>query len=56
VRDHGGIARIELESEDLSVGLEHCKTIIAGLKELGYFYVTLDRQGFRSGSTNEVLS
>jgi uncharacterized protein len=56
VRDHGGIARIELKSEDLPVGLDHRKTIVGGLKELGFSYVTLDLQGFRSGSMNEVLS
>ena len=29
--------------------------IITGIKEAGYLYVTLDLQGFRSGSMNEVL-
>jgi uncharacterized protein len=56
VRDHEGIARVELELEDLPMGIEHRETIVAGLKELGFSYVTLDLQGFRSGSMNEVLS
>ena len=56
VRDHEGIARVELELEDLPMGIEHRETIVAGLKELGFSYVTMDLQGFRSGSMNEVLS
>jgi uncharacterized protein len=56
VRDHEGIARVELEAEDLPMGIEHRETIVVGLKELGFSYVTLDLQGFRSGSMNEVLS
>jgi uncharacterized protein len=29
--------------------------LIAGLKRLGYRYITVDLEGFRSGSLNEVL-
>ena len=29
--------------------------IVRRLRELGYLYVTLDLQGFRSGSANEAL-
>jgi uncharacterized protein len=57
VRHHDKIARIELPKEDLGrVFLEgHHEPIVARLKELGYAYVTLDLQGFRSGSMNETL-
>jgi uncharacterized protein len=55
VRDHGEIARIELESGDLAAGLDHRQRIVQELRSLGYAYVTLDLQGFRSGSMNEVL-
>lgn len=56
VRDHGVIARIELTARDLPAGLRGRDKIVEGLKALGYAYVTLDLEGFRSGSMNEVLS
>jgi uncharacterized protein len=58
VRHHDKIARIELPREDLPrVFLEgHHEPIVQRLKELGYAYVTIDLQGFRSGSMNETLS
>jgi uncharacterized protein len=55
VREHGEIARIELEPGDLAAGLDHRQRIVQELRALGYSYVTLDLQGFRSGSMNEVL-
>ena len=55
VRDHDAIARIELPPEAMSHVMEHREVIVDGLRELGYTYVTLDLQGFRSGSMNEVL-
>jgi len=55
VRDHDAIARIELPAEAMSHAMEHREVIVDGLRELGYIYVTLDLQGFRSGSMNEVL-
>jgi uncharacterized protein len=57
VRHHDTIARIELPREELArVFLEgHHEPIVRRLKELGYSYVTLDLQGFRSGSMNETL-
>lgn len=58
VRHHGTLARIELPREELArVFLEgHHEPIVAKLKEQGYSYVTLDLQGFRSGSMNETLT
>jgi uncharacterized protein len=55
VRDHEKIARIELPSGSLARAVELRETIIERLKALGFFYITLDLQGFRSGSMNEVL-
>ncbi len=58
VRTHGNIARIELaEDEDLSRLLtdETRGRLVAELKKLGYVYVTLDLEGYRTGSMNEVL-
>jgi len=54
VRHHDTIARLEVLPEDLPIVLEQRERIIARLKELGYVYVTLDLQGFRSGSMNEA--
>jgi uncharacterized protein len=55
VRAHGGIARIEVLSEDLDKALSEREEIVNGLKRIGFEYVTLDLEGFRSGSMNEVL-
>ncbi len=55
VRHHGDIARLELQVNDLPRALELRESIVTRLKELGYIYVTLDLQGFRSGSMNEPL-
>lgn len=58
VRHHDRIARIELPREDLprifSQGLH--EAIVLRLKEIGYAYVTVDLQGFRSGSLNETIA
>jgi uncharacterized protein len=55
VRDHGDVARLELLPQDELAVLERRDRIVEALKALGYAYVTLDLQGFRSGSMNEVL-
>ncbi len=57
VRSHGPVARIELgEGEDAARLLgEEADGLVARLKELGYHYVTLDLEGYRTGSMNEVL-
>ena len=51
-------ARIELPPEDMERLLrgETRTQLVAGLKELGFTYITVDLQGYRSGSMNEVLS
>jgi uncharacterized protein len=55
VRFHNRIARIEVEKDDFSVAIEKRLEITSSLKVLGFSYVTLDLNGFRSGSMNEVL-
>lgn len=55
VRHHKDLARIEVERDSFSVVLNHHDEIIAHLKALGYTYVTLDLQGYRTGSMNEAL-
>ena len=54
VRHHDTIARLEVQPEDIVLVVEQREAIVARLKELGYVYVTLDLQGFRSGSMNEA--
>lgn len=58
VRHHQKLARIEVELADLlRLTQDPLRTeIIDHFKKLGYTYVTVDLQGFRSGSANEVLS
>jgi uncharacterized protein len=57
VRHHGQVARIELPTETLAQFVaEHAAVATEKLKALGFMYVTLDLQGFRSGSMNEVLA
>jgi len=57
VRHHDRLARLELPPEDIGRLWEggRREAIVARFRELGYLYVTVDLQGFRSGSANEVL-
>ncbi len=55
VRHHDVLARIEVPPDDFPRVLAAREQIVARLREVGYTYVTLDLQGFRSGSSNEVL-
>jgi len=56
VRHHGEVARIEVPPADFPRLLERREAVVQRLKAAGYAYVTLDLQGFRSGSLNETLS
>jgi uncharacterized protein len=58
VRHHDTIARIEVHPEDFKkITTETNRSkIIKKLKYLGFKYVTIDLQGFRSGAMNEALS
>ena len=56
LRDHDTIARIEVPAADIPRAAELRETIVEKLKALGYAYVTLDLQGFRSGSMNETIT
>lgn len=50
VRVHRDIARLEIDTEEFPQLLKERERIIRKLKELGFPYVTLDLEGFRSGS------
>ena len=58
VRHHGSVARIEVTPADFPTLLDESvrKSIGQHFRSIGYAYVTLDLEGFRSGSMNEVLS
>lgn len=58
VRIHGNIARIEVLPEDFPKLIEPKvrQQIYTSLKKLGFDYVTMDLQGYRTGSMNETLS
>ena len=57
VRMHGGMARIELLQEDIPRMMEGeiYRRVQERLSALGFVYVTLDLNGFRSGSMNKGL-
>jgi uncharacterized protein len=58
VRHHGEIVRIEISREELprAMTMEMAATLTGVFKGLGFSYVTLDLEGFRSGSMNALLS
>jgi len=58
VRHHGTVARIEVPESEIGkvADLPTRKEIVDQLKKLGFQYIALDLQGFRSGSLNETLS
>ena len=57
VRVHGNMARIEVLPEEMEklFAVNVRGDIVKRFKEYGFTYVTMDLQGFRSGSMNEVL-
>lgn len=55
VRNHETIARIEVPPDCIERIVAMREDILTHFKRIGYTYVTLDLQGFRSGSMNEVL-
>ncbi|NBJ94091.1 ATP-dependent sacrificial sulfur transferase LarE [bacterium 1xD42-62] len=56
LRVHDDIARIEVDEDAFGVLTSHGKEIAVHLKELGYVYITLDLEGFRSGSMDVKLA
>ena len=57
VRHHGKLARIEIAREDLAGALtvSMLDQMTEAVRGAGFLYVTLDTQGYRSGSMNDVL-
>jgi len=55
VRLHGTTARIEVHKEEMEKIVDMKSAIVKKLKSFGFYYVTLDLEGYRSGSMDEVL-
>lgn len=55
VRNHGQIARIEVPQKHFQLVFKNNEKIAQKFKEIGFAYITLDLQGYRMGSLNEVL-
>jgi uncharacterized protein len=58
VRHHDHLVRLEFGAEDLKKALDPkiASRLASLFKDLGYKYVTLDLEGYRTGSANEVLA
>ncbi len=57
LRHHGMLARVEIEPSELPRALdpEMAARIVAAIKPLGFRFVSLDLEGYRTGALNEVL-
>lgn len=57
LRDHGDIARIEIDPENFPLILEEKikQEIINTLKNLGYKFITIDLEGYKTGSMNKTI-
>ena len=58
VRFHGEVVRVEIAREEMerALSLDMAQRFTAIFKGLGFKYVTLDLEGYRQGSLNEVLN
>jgi pyridinium-3,5-biscarboxylic acid mononucleotide sulfurtransferase len=55
VRQHEKLARIEVSPNEIVKMVSYSEMVVEKLKRLGYTYVCIDLQGYRSGSLNETL-
>lgn len=55
VRDYEGFCRIELDRQDIAKIIRKRNLVVEKLKGLGYNYITVDLEGYRTGSLNEIL-
>jgi pyridinium-3,5-biscarboxylic acid mononucleotide sulfurtransferase len=58
VRYHGDLARIELSAQEIGRFFDETtrQAVVKKFKEIGFNYVSLDLQGYRTGSMNETLA
>lgn len=54
-RHHGKLCRVEASEAGMEIAFRRREEIVAGLKKIGYLWVSLDLAPLRSGSLNEVL-
>ena len=55
LRHYNGLCRIEVLREDIPALMHKRNLIVEKLKRLGYNYVTVDLEGYRTGSLNEII-
>ncbi len=55
LRHYNGLCRIEVLKNDISRLISKRNLVVDKLKKLGYNYITIDLEGYRSGSLNEVI-
>jgi uncharacterized protein len=55
VRLHGGVARLEVPRKEVALGVRLSKKIVNRLKKLGFIYITLDLEGYRTGSMHAAV-
>lgn len=54
VRHHGDVARLELAADELAEALARRAAVTAAVRAAGYTFVSLDLQGYRTGSLHEA--
>ena len=55
-RHHDKLCRVEASEADMEIAFRRRDEVVAGLKKIGYLWVSLDLAGLRSGSLNDVHS
>ena len=56
VRNYNDIARIEVDDDQIESMVKNRKKIMKKFREIGFVYISLDLEGYRSGSMNEILT
>ncbi|MFH0937899.1 MAG: ATP-dependent sacrificial sulfur transferase LarE [Planctomycetota bacterium] len=56
LRHHGAVARIEVPPSQIPALVQKSAEVLRALKTLGFFYVSVDLQGLRSGSLHEAVN
>ncbi len=54
VRSHGNMARIETPPREMDIVWKHRDRVVSHLKKLGFNFITLDLEGYRTGSMNKT--
>lgn len=55
LRHHGPVVRIEIDREQMALLLTRAEEVSQALRQQGFNYVTMDMDGYRTGSMNETL-